>query len=155
MNVTPLSVLLADDDKDDRLFFNMALEAVTTPTQLATVADGEKLMAYLSENAQQLPYVLFLDHNMPRKNGAECLAEIKLNPKFKSLPVVIYSTSLREEIADVFYENGAHYYVKKCDFDQLIKIITNVLSLLAENSSRPSRENFILSARKAENKKFG
>jgi CheY-like chemotaxis protein len=147
----PLSILLADDDKDDRLFFTMALEAVTVPTELVTVADGEKLMTYLIENAAQLPYVLFLDHNMPRKNGSECLAEIKQNPKLKMLPIVIYSTSLRAEIADVFYENGAHYYVKKCDYRQLIKIIGKVLTLLAKDTSQPSRDNFILTAEKGEN----
>lgn len=148
MSTEPISILLADDDKDDRFFFNLALEALSIPTKLATVVDGEKLMDYLTENSHQLPHVLFLDHNMPRKNGAECLTEIKLNPKLKSLPVVIYSTSLRNEIADVFFENGAHYYVKKCDFDQLQKIITHVLGLLNENQNRPTRENFILSVQK-------
>src|ERR1035437_1105930 len=104
MKFKQLNVLLADDDKDDRFFFKMALKEVTIPTQLETVTDGEILMDYLAENADRLPDVLFLDHNMPRKNGAECLLEIKLIPELKALPIVIYSTSLRDEIADMFYE---------------------------------------------------
>lgn len=149
MTLKPFHVLLADDDRDDRSFFSMALKAVNTPTRLDLVEDGEELMAHLVENAYQLPDVLFLDHNMPRKNGAECLAEIKLHPQLKALPVIIYSTSLRDEIADLFYENGAHYYVKKGDIDMLIKIVEQVFTLLANSPEQPTRENFILTAQKS------
>ena len=93
MSLKKLSILLADDDKDDRFFFSMALESLTVPTQLAIVLDGEKLMVYLDENSHQLPDVLFLDLNMPRKNGFECLNEIKQNNKLNELLVIIYSTS--------------------------------------------------------------
>lgn len=85
-----LNILLVDDDKDDRFFFARALKALSIPTILVTISDGEQLMSYLSKNSEQLPDVLFLDLNMPRKNGNECLSEIKLNKKIKQLPVILY-----------------------------------------------------------------
>ena len=140
----PLKILLADDDKDDRFFFEKALKEIPIATKLITVEDGEKLMNYLTENLEDLPDVLFLDLNMPRKKGSECLSEMKQNPKLKEIPVIIYSTSLHEEIATELYQNGAHYYLQKCDFTELPKIIEQVLSLLAENPKQPSRDKFIV-----------
>src|SRR4051812_20527820 len=101
----PINVLLADDDQDDRHFFDLALKDISTPTMLTTAEDGEKLLAYLENDTDPLPDVLFLDLNMPRKNGAECLLHLQLNPKLNQLPVIIYSTSLHENIADLLYKN--------------------------------------------------
>jgi CheY-like chemotaxis protein len=61
---TPLNILLADDDKDDRFFFEKALQEVAIPTLLTTVNDGQELMDYLFKNSDHLPDVLFLDINM-------------------------------------------------------------------------------------------
>lgn len=141
----PLKILLADDDKDDRLFFSMALEALTIPTQLVTVVDGEKLMAYLSENGQQLPDVIFLDLNMPRKNGFECLLEIKHNIKLNQLPVIIFSTSFEQDVVNNLYKNGAKYFIRKpSEYLQFKKIIQKIFTLISEgNIHKPSRENFV------------
>jgi CheY-like chemotaxis protein len=139
-----LHILLADDDKDDRLFFREALKKVTIPTRLTTIDDGQKLIDLLSKNKIQLPDVLFLDLNMPRKNGNECLTEIKRDKKLSQIPVIIYSTSLHDDVADVLYKNGAHYYVKKCNITELPKAISRVLTHLAKNPKRPSRTRFAL-----------
>lgn len=153
MNKEQLSILLADDDKDDRFFFSMALEALTVPTQFAIVMDGEKLMAYLDENSHQLPDVLFLDLNMPRKNGFECLSEIKINKKLKQLPVIIYSTSFEQDVVNLLYKNGAQYYIRKpAEFSQLKKLIQQTVALLTRdlpagktgNILQPTIENFVL-----------
>ncbi|MGZ3902669.1 MAG: response regulator, partial [Bacteroidia bacterium] len=96
-----INILLADDDKDDRYFFEKALKTLSIKAQLTISEDGEKLMAYLLKHSEKLPDVLFLDLNMPRKNGAECLTEIKLHEKLKKLPVIIYSTSLHDDVADI------------------------------------------------------
>lgn len=141
----PLMILLADDDIDDRFFFQKALKALPIATHLKNVPDGEQLMNYLSENSEHLPDLLFLDFNMPRKNGSECLIEIKRNEKLKRIPVIVYSTALRDEIGDVLYQNGAHYCLQKCDFVELTKCIQKVLALLEENPNQPSRDKFILS----------
>src|ERR1017187_4447154 len=88
----PLNIIFADDDIDDRSFFEKALKELPISTNLTTVNDGEQLMKYLADNSEQLPDVLFIDLNMPRKNGFECIVEIRENEKLKDLSVVIFST---------------------------------------------------------------
>ncbi len=140
-----LRVLLADDDTDDRFFFDMVLKDVPIDTQLTTLEDGEKLMIYLSANSENLPEVLFLDMNMPRKNGAECLHEIRQNEKLKDLPVVIYSTSIHEDLADTLYEEGAYYYIRKTSLANLEKTLEHILTLMVEKKfKQPKRDKFIL-----------
>jgi CheY-like chemotaxis protein len=141
-----LQILLADDDEDDRYFFERALIGIPIPTHLTTITDGEKLMAYLRKNAAKLPDILFLDLNMPRKKGSECLEEIEQNEKLKQLPIIIYSTSLPDHTANSLYDHGAYYYVHKTDTSALQKILHHILVLLAENRFvRASRESFIFS----------
>lgn len=139
-------LLLADDDLDDRLFFEDAIEELFTSYKLSTVTDGVELMELLSDDSEQLPDILFLDINMPRKNGCECLAEIKANDILKDIPVVIFSTSLDMEIVNKLYENGAHYYIRKPgDFNVLKKVIYQATVLLKEdNINQPERNNFII-----------
>ncbi|HEY0031087.1 MAG TPA: response regulator, partial [Bacteroidia bacterium] len=104
---SPINIVLADDDKDDHFLFAKALQEMPVSTCLTPISDGEKLMRYLSENLKQLPDVIFLDLNMPRKNGSECLTEIKLNRRLQHLPIIIYSTSFHKDILDLLYKYGA------------------------------------------------
>lgn len=142
-----LNILLADDDKDDCIFFNEVLEELPLNTHLTTVFDGEQLMHLLQKNSSPLPDVLFLDLNMPRKNGHACLVEIKRSENLKSLPVVVYSTSFDETMADQLYENGAHHYIcKPGDFALLKQVIHKAIVLtVGELHSQPPRVNFLLS----------
>ena len=107
MSLGSLNILLADDDSDDCFFFKEALVGSPISTHLTTVPDGEHLMHLLLNKIDQLPDVLFLDLNMPRKNGFECLLEIKLISKLKLLPVVVLSTSFEKEVVNQLYQNGA------------------------------------------------
>jgi CheY-like chemotaxis protein len=141
-----LTILLADDDRDDRYFFLKALKDLSLSVRFNTVEDGEQLITYLLKNVENLPDVLFLDLNMPRKSGSECLEEIKQHPKLKSLPVVIYSTSLYGDVADLLYRNGAHYYMRKSDFNEMKQVLKRVLTLLVESKfKRPPMREFIVS----------
>lgn len=108
-----LNILLADDDIDDCYFIKEALKEFSLPTHLITVLDGEELMELLATETTKLPAILFLDLNMPRKNGFECLSAIRGNEKLNHLPVIIYSTSIHMEIANRLYQNGANYYISK------------------------------------------
>lgn len=148
MNSENLHILLADDDHDDCLLFKEALEELPLSASLTTVHDGEKLMALLSNDSDESHQVLFLDLNMPRKNGFECLAEMKLNDRLKKLPVIIFSTSFEEGVVDLIYASGAHYYFKKpTEFSELKRLINESLSLLEEETIlQPARENFVLGA---------
>lgn len=141
----PIHILLADDDMDDRFFFSDVVTRLKKPVNLTAVDDGERLMNYLNKHTQNLPQILFLDLNMPRKNGAECLVEIKKDPRLAGLPVVIYSTSLHEAVADELYISGAHYYVRKTNVAELKKMLEFFLSLIETNTfDRPGRDKFIL-----------
>lgn len=150
MNAEPIRLLLADDDKDDCLFFQDALKELPLSTQLLTVHDGEQLIQLLEAETEQLPHVLFLDLNMPRKNGLECLSEIKLNKKLKRLFVIIFSTSLEQGTVNLLYKNGAQLYIRKpAEFARLKKVIHQALTVFAENLStgnieQLAKENFVL-----------
>ncbi|HEY6062574.1 MAG TPA: response regulator [Chitinophagaceae bacterium] len=132
-------ILLADDDADDCFFFEKALREIPLATHLDIVNDGERLMDYLSKNVNQLPDVLFLDLNMPRKSGFECLTEIIENIKLKDLYVVMFSTSYtldriyEQSMIDVLHRIGAQDYIRKPgDFAKLKELIHQSLIKLAE-----------------------
>jgi len=142
-----MNILLADDDIDDCDFFKKALEAVPKETHLTIVHDGEQLMNYLSENSENLPDILFLDINMPRKNGFECLEEIKQNEKLKDLPVVMYSTTNLPDKISILFQTGANVYVRKpSDFSELVQVIYHALPIAAENIFSNGKLKYILNA---------
>lgn len=149
----PRSVFLADDDDDDCILFEEALNEISLSMQLTTVQDGEKLMQLLTSEEVELPHVLFLDLNMPRKNGFQCLEEIKQNKKLSELAVIIFSTSFQQEVADRLYKSGARHYIRKpSDFAQLKSVIHQVLIIMEENPTvlpigltGEMTENFVLS----------
>lgn len=153
MSVKQLHILLADDDTDDCLFFKEALDDMPIFTRLTAVHDGEQLMQLLNNAANQLPDILFLDLNMPRKNGFECLAEIKQQENLKALPVIIFSTSYEQEVVNLLYNSGAQYFIRKpSEFVLFKKIIFHVLTLTTQyllngqvkNMMQPEKENFVL-----------
>jgi len=144
----PIILLLADDDKDDCLFFKDALAELPITADLTTVHDGEKLMQLLGDEkiVPPLPHVLFLDINMPRKNGFECLADIKNDEKLKGLPIIIFSTSYEQDVVNLLYKNGAQHYIRKpANFSQLKKVIYQALLLATQDETpQPLKENFVL-----------
>ncbi len=141
-----LNILLADDDTDDCIFFKKALTELLIPTNLIAVHDGEQLMHLLINETTELPDILFLDLNMPRKNGVECLSEIKASEKLKQLPVIMFSTSFEQEVVNRLYQNGAQYFIRKpSEFSQFKKIIQQSLTLVAQgNILQPIRDNFVI-----------
>lgn len=142
----PINLLLADDDFDDCDLFRDALSELSIATSIMVVNEGEQLMRLLSENASNLPDVLFLDLNFPKKAGFDCLAAIKRDEQLKSLFVVIFSTSVDEKLAQDLYKHGAHYYIRKpSDFSTLKKLILTILKYIESGHlNRPSIEEFIL-----------
>ena len=146
MNHDALQILLAEDDDDDRLFFKDAIEEVKVKSVVTMVNDGVELMNYLIKPETKLPHLVFLDLNMPRKNGMECLKEIRSNNKLKDLSIAIYSTSgLEKDIEDTFV-NGANVYIKKPnDFEVLKTILAKVITINWQyHTSGLNKENFLL-----------
>lgn len=147
MNTKQLNILLADDDTDDRIFFKQALDELSLSTSFTTVKDGEELMIYLNDNLENLPDVLFLDINMPRKNGVECLAEIKKNIKLKDLPVVMFSTTNGWDTINSLFNTGANVYIHKPgDFAQLKQVIQHALPIASEKIPSKNPLKYILNA---------
>lgn len=130
MRPNHLNIMLADDDEDDRLFFREAFEEVKIKTNITTFNNGIELMNYLNNPDNPLPDIIFLDLNMPRKSGIECLQEIRNTERLRQLSVAIYSTSSSEkDIEDTFIQ-GANVYIKKPnDFTKLKKILSEVVNM--------------------------
>jgi CheY-like chemotaxis protein len=139
-------ITLADDDEDDRLFFTDAFSELKIDTKVNTFNDGVELMDYLNNSESVLPNILFLDLNMPRKNGVECLLEIKENERFNDIAIAIYSTSSSEEHIEETFVNGANIYIKKpSDFNTLKKILSEVVTLNWQyHTSGLNKDNFLL-----------
>lgn len=142
------NIFLADDDEDDRLFFEEALKEVCDDAVLTVAENGDELMEILYRPPVPMPDVIFLDLNMPKKNGFECLAEIKKNGTLKDLPIIIFTTSLQEESIKKVYSQGANYYVRKpTDFRQLKLIVEKLLAIdWLKEALQPEKERFVFTA---------
>lgn len=126
MDGNPITILLADDDEDDRMMTAEALRKVRLANDFRTVVDGAELLAYLRRQPPfqdaPRPGLILLDLNMPRVDGREALRQIKSAPELRSIPVVVLTTSKEEE--DVFrsYDLGANSFISKpVGFDGLVK----------------------------------
>lgn len=126
-----ITILLADDDPDDRQLTRDAFAQNRLANELATVEDGEELMDYLHrrgkyENLKNkaLPGLILLDLNMPRKDGREALKEIKADPILRRIPIVVLTTSKAEEDILRSYDLGVNSYVTKpVTFKSLVELI--------------------------------
>ncbi|WP_233590046.1 response regulator [Flavobacterium microcysteis] len=125
-----INIMLADDDEDDRNFFNDAIKELKINNNLTVFKNGRELMDYLERPDIVLPHILFLDLNMPSKSGNECLTEIRQNPKFKDMSIAIYSTSSSDKDIEETFVGGANIYIKKPnDFANLKKVLREVVNI--------------------------
>jgi CheY-like chemotaxis protein len=121
-------LLLADDDPDDCLLFREALSELPLSTNLTVVNDGEGLLKRLATGSGDLPDIIFLDLNMPRKNGMECLDVIKSSTHLRRIQVVIFSTSVNEGLTRVLLEKGAANCISKpSSYPELKEVILSAL----------------------------
>jgi len=141
-----INILLADDDIADCLLFKDALEELPVSAQLTIVHNGEQVIEELTKTANKLPDVLFLDLNMPRKNGFTTLGAIKRSSELQNLPVIIFSTASDQKMVKNVFREAAHYYIcKPVDFLQLKKVIYEALTLITQkNNLLPLKEKFMI-----------
>jgi CheY-like chemotaxis protein len=126
-----ITILMAEDDEDDRLLTRDALMECRLANDLHFVGDGEELLDYLCHRGKYtnpedapVPGLILLDLNMPRKDGREALKEIKAIPELRHIPVVVLTTSKAEE--DIFrsYDLGANSYISKpVTFESLVEVM--------------------------------
>jgi CheY-like chemotaxis protein len=126
---TTLTILLADDDEEDRTMTIEALRERRVANDIRCVADGQELVdylfhrgAYTDPNDAPMPGLILLDLNMPKKDGREALAEMKTDTKLRSIPVVILTTSRAEEDIVRTYDLGVNSFISKpVTFDGLVR----------------------------------
>ncbi|HUF69499.1 MAG TPA: response regulator [Longimicrobiales bacterium] len=125
-----ITILMADDDADDRMLTREALVESRLGNDLRFVEDGQELMDYLKHEGRYAkeeaprPGLILLDLNMPRKDGRQALQEIKADPDLRSIPVVVLTTSKAEEDVLRTYDLGANSFITKpVTFEGLVEII--------------------------------
>lgn len=147
MNPKPITILLAEDDEEDRYLISEALDEGRVPNHLYMVEDGEQLMDYLFRRGQYTdkeqwpePDLILLDLNMPRKDGREVLEEVKEIPDFRHIPIVVLTTSRAEE--DVFrsYHMGVSGFVTKpVTFRELMETMKTIGAYWGKVSTLPPK----------------
>ena len=141
----PVNLVLADDDEDDRDMLIEVLNEIAPHVRVTVARNGQQLMTFLNQSATA-PDIIFLDLNMPLKNGQECLTEIRANKKFKPVPVVIYSTSCSSQHIDDTFLNGANFYfTKPGSYKDLKVIIARIFSLDWKQFMQPQKDKFVIS----------
>jgi CheY-like chemotaxis protein len=141
-------ILLADDDKDDADIFQQALRAVDPTIGFFHVDNGSAIFDYLNDERNTTPNVIFLDLNMPEMNGWQCLAKIKNEKKFESIPIIIYTTSSNPREYEIAQDLAAHGLITKpTDPKVLKKVLEIVTANLETNHLRESVKNAYLMTR--------
>lgn len=138
-----MHILMADDDKDDYEILKEAAEKTGEPLKITYAANWIQLWRLISK---ALPDLLFLDLNMPVKDGIECLQLLRDDPKYDSVPIMIYSTSVNKTDIDKAYKTGANYFIVKPNtIDDITNIVKKLLSMGKEALlSVPPREEFVI-----------
>lgn len=146
MHGKPITILMADDDPDDRRLTQEALEESRLANDLRFVENGEELMDYLhragkytGESAAPRPGLILLDLNMPRKDGRTALKEIKNDADLRQIPIVILTTSKEDEDIYRSYDLGVNsYIVKPVTFEALVDILQTLEKYWFEIVELPS-----------------
>ena len=129
--VTPIEVLLVEDDPGDVLMTQEAFEEHKVGNRLHVVSDGVEAMAYLRREAPFAdavrPDLILLDLNLPRRDGRQVLQEIKNDESLRQIPVVVLTTSqLDEDILRSYQLHANAYVTKPVDFEQFIKVVRQI-----------------------------
>jgi DNA-binding NarL/FixJ family response regulator len=121
-------IWLADDDEDDCELFEDALKQILPAVSLITIPTADLLMTMLSSSNK--PDILFLDINMPGKNGIDALVEIRAHRHFSRLPIVMFSSTKEPKFIHTSYGYGANlFYSKPTSFNELIAGLSNLFKM--------------------------
>jgi DNA-binding NtrC family response regulator len=137
-------IFLVDDDQEDRELFMEALSYIDKSVKVTQISSGVKLMEILNAPGTMLPEIIFLDLNMPKLSGIDCLKVIKCTSKFKNVKVVMLSTySNPEDIEEACKYGASRYYVKPTLFHNLKKIIYGALNNEYKDHQLAKRKFFV------------
>ena len=128
MNINKI-FFIADDDPDDQEILTAALKSIDKFCKCVTAFNGEQALQVLLKGMLTLPDIIFLDLNMPRMNGKQCLTEIKKNDLLQNIPVIIYSTSAEKKDIEETLNSGAAFFLQKPNrFDDLSQALNQIIS---------------------------
>lgn len=126
----PLKIVLAEDDIDDQEIFNDVLMQIAVPHDLIIVGDGQKLLELLNADEAGQVDLIVLDLNMPKRNGIECLIEIRKDDHFKdTLCVILTTTSNEDLIKEAFNAGVDQFFTKPHNFNDYISIVRKLLGV--------------------------
>lgn len=134
--------LLVDDDTDDSFLFGEVLAEVDPTIQFETASNGQEALEHLVTEGKPLPDVIFMDLNMPRMDGKQCLFEIKQNERLQHIPVMMYTTSSHSTDIEQSMQLGAICFITKPSDSKELK---NILSIIANNAHNLAKALPILS----------
>lgn len=127
MSDKSLNIASVDNDDDDRWLFKDAIDELKIKCTLKLFKTGKEFMKH-SNTSDEKPDIIFLDLNMPVKNGFECLKEIKQNEKLKDIIIIIYASDVNEKYVETTFDFGANLYIKKpSSFIEIKEILNKVL----------------------------
>jgi CheY-like chemotaxis protein len=122
-----MRVLIIDDDEDDRILLAEALCETGCSIDFFNAGDGAEALKFLRVKINPKPEIIFLDLNMPRVNGIQCLTELKMDKLLKDIPVIIFTTSKLPEDKEKTQRLGAAYFLTKpTSFDELCRILVEL-----------------------------
>jgi CheY-like chemotaxis protein len=147
MNTKPITILLAEDDEEDRYLIGEALDEGRVPHRLYVVENGEQLLDYLYRRGKYadleqwpVPDLILLDLNMPRKDGREVLEEIRFDPELRRTPIVVLTTSSADEDIVRSYDQGVSGFVTKpVTFRELMEVMKSIGTYWGKTSTLPPR----------------
>lgn len=140
----PIKIVVCDDNGADSLLFEFSLRNIGIRHELEWVADSDRLLYYLAA-LDTLPDIIFLDVNMPGKSGIECLEEIRSNPEWNQIPVIIQSFAGPTRDIEAAFNGGADLFVLKSDFSREFQAaLRHILQRDWRNRPRPRRSGFFL-----------
>lgn len=141
-------IYLAEDDQDDSILFQEALLELDASITVKISQDGQQLLENLNKDLLQKPEIIFLDINMPCKNGFECLKEIRSIRDFNAIKIIMFSTSSSILHMELSYKLGAdHYAVKPGSFQELKELLGMIL-VMDLGTAKKNKETFVLSTAK-------
>jgi CheY-like chemotaxis protein len=139
MDGIPFSILLADDDEDDRMIIDEAFKHINYAAGIKKFINGEAMLHYLEQIEPSLyPSVIVLDNTMPKMDAVDLLSILKKNPKYEKIPVVVYTSALSEHKKEQLLAMGAYACLEKGALMDDIVEVAKQLKTMAENPKKSS-----------------
>jgi CheY-like chemotaxis protein len=130
LHIHTYRLVLAEDDTDDSYLFSQALNESRHEANLKIVRDGEKLLEYLSKlPEEELPHLIFLDLHLPRKNGIQCIKELRSDKRYNAIPIIMFTSSGLPPDIEASAKYGANMYIRKSDnFKTFVNTLDGLLT---------------------------